>query len=747
MSASVEEIPSTNVAPARTDPRRAPRPTRRTWPAAILLLATSIACERDDDAAAPRAAIVERATRALVGTQGQTAAATVDVRALPALPDPGAPLVVREGGRPKVTGFRAAVDEGGVGGGVGGAVGPHAALLVSPSSFVVRDRGGGLFGAVSLHDFWGPLLGAEMPGAVTFANPRASFDAAAGRFILAAHVLDARGGKPTTYPVIAASANDDPSGVWSLYLVHGARPLPEDTLKIGVSKRWVSIGSTDYDTSGKLRHLFYAIDKGSLYGGGAARYTRFELVPAHSAPSPVRLPPTPASSQDADDAAYAVGTWQDLGPDLAPEGDRVIHLYELAGAIGAETLTRVATLRPPQPFDVGAIAAATLRSGALWFTYERGAGGATAIEWQKIDRAGAPLAAGRVDPGAAGGDLAAPSLAVNAQGDALLGYTVTAADGALSAGAAFVSATGGATARILRRGASGGGAQPPYSQAVVDPRDDLGLWTLQPYGESAGGFGAWWARFAVRRAGSSAVSGSVWTDANADGVRSNEGAFPGAFVYADLDGDGTHGLGSTELPAAGLPIAIADAATTRSTIAVANAGLVRELSVKVDLDHTWDDDLVLTLVAPSGKRVALSRGHGHNGDHYRNTTFRDDAARGLSEGSPPFSGEFRPDEPLSALVGAGTAGNWALEVQDRFRGNAGTLRSWSLALSWAEPSTNADELGDYVLELPPGSYQVRVGTGRRGPYASSPGDGAHQVTVASGAEVEGRDFGLFWPWW
>jgi subtilisin-like proprotein convertase family protein len=118
---------------------------------------------------------------------------------------------------------------------------------------------------------------------------------------------------------------------------------------------------------------------------------------------------------------------------------------------------------------------------------------------------------------------------------------------------------------------------------------------------------------------------------------------------------------------------------------------VRSLTVTVNINHTFDPDLQLWLVAPDGvTRVALALNEGFGAlstANYTGTTFDDTAATSIADGSPPFTGTFRPEQPLAKMLGQSANGNWTLQIFDDFPGNTGTLLNWSLTINSGIPGT------------------------------------------------------------
>jgi subtilisin-like proprotein convertase family protein len=132
-----------------------------------------------------------------------------------------------------------------------------------------------------------------------------------------------------------------------------------------------------------------------------------------------------------------------------------------------------------------------------------------------------------------------------------------------------------------------------------------------------------------------------------------------------------------------LPIPDAPGAPLVSTLSLVDDGTFRvgDLDVLLNITHANVGDLVATLVAPDGTRITLFSGVGGNGANFTGTILDDQAAVAIGAGTAPFTGRFRPSSALSALVGKELRGDWKLEVRDTAGGTAGTLVSWSLAVT------------------------------------------------------------------
>lgn len=117
-----------------------------------------------------------------------------------------------------------------------------------------------------------------------------------------------------------------------------------------------------------------------------------------------------------------------------------------------------------------------------------------------------------------------------------------------------------------------------------------------------------------------------------------------------------------------------------SSIQVFTDDAIERVRVGVDIDHTWINDLVITLVSPSGDEVILfDRECGDEDGIF--VSFSDDGGPIPNDCPNPLTGVFMPSEgELSVFNGSSSAGNWTLEIQDFWNGDTGTLNSWFIEL-------------------------------------------------------------------
>ncbi|NUQ65031.1 MAG: S8 family serine peptidase [Pirellulales bacterium] len=186
----------------------------------------------------------------------------------------------------------------------------------------------------------------------------------------------------------------------------------------------------------------------------------------------------------------------------------------------------------------------------------------------------------------------------------------------------------------------------------------------------------------------------------------------------DQDADGIHGEASQDAFAAAfqlvqtvafassdVPLAIQDNTTVVSYLDIDQDITIADLNVGLDISHTWDSDLRFYLVGPGDDlqtHVVLSAFHGGGGDGYADTVFDDEAPQSIVDGGPPFSGSYRPEEPLAFFDGRNARGRWTLVVEDAAPFDQGQLNSWSLVIQPAgdarprEPPHNKTD-GPFLL--------------------------------------------------
>ncbi len=117
----------------------------------------------------------------------------------------------------------------------------------------------------------------------------------------------------------------------------------------------------------------------------------------------------------------------------------------------------------------------------------------------------------------------------------------------------------------------------------------------------------------------------------------------------------------------------------QSNIEVSGVNSIRDISVRLDIDHTYTSDLTIGLFAPSGKGVILIDRRGGDGNNIKNTRFDDSADFPISMVQAPFNGNFKPEGNLSKFDGENANGIWSLRIIDSEYRDGGFLNEWSIS--------------------------------------------------------------------
>jgi subtilisin-like proprotein convertase family protein len=152
-----------------------------------------------------------------------------------------------------------------------------------------------------------------------------------------------------------------------------------------------------------------------------------------------------------------------------------------------------------------------------------------------------------------------------------------------------------------------------------------------------------------------------------------------AGVLSDTVGTATvlSGMNNTPQP-------INDNTTINSVINIASPqpATVADVNVTLNITHTLGSDLDIFLISPAGTEIELTTDNGLAAN-FTNTVFDDSAVISITAGVSPFTGTFRPEEPLANLIGETAIGAWTLRVIDDAGGDQGMLLNWSLSIQTA----------------------------------------------------------------
>jgi hypothetical protein len=452
-----------------------------------------------------------------------------------------------------------------------GAVGTDRVFSTLNSNYRIQNKAdGATLSTMSINTFWAGLNNNPPAPPVQIVSgvfdPRIQYDPYNSRWILAA-VSNSRSLSASV--LVGVSQTSDPLGNYHLFrFVVGCAFNPSDPPAcnsngewadfpmLGFNKNWVAVGWNQFhsgDPGAQVAGKIVVLDYPSMRAGAsnAQIFTHtgsgsFCMHPATtlSATEETLYVPVHLSSSGASYRLHRVtgtsgapiltldsapsrirpgGGWIQPGGDTLPQ--------TCVGPAG----TCPATVRPIESQDAFLRSNVVFRNGSIWYAQTIGLpatqGGPlarTAAQWTRIDTNGSFVDGGRVDDPAAnatsGEWYAYASIGVNANNDVLLGFSSFSGTHFARAGYTFRAGTDTAgTMRdpvIFKEGEdyySKSFSQPDpeqgrnrwgdFSNTVVDPSNDLDLWTIQEYAgmrtvadglrtTNASRWSTWWARVA-----------------------------------------------------------------------------------------------------------------------------------------------------------------------------------------------------------------------------------------------------------
>ena len=125
-----------------------------------------------------------------------------------------------------------------------------------------------------------------------------------------------------------------------------------------------------------------------------------------------------------------------------------------------------------------------------------------------------------------------------------------------------------------------------------------------------------------------------------------------------------------------------DAAGIASVLHIARSGVVRNIKVHVDIDHTYIGDLRVELVNPQGQRALLHNKTGGQQDDLKITY------------------ESSSQATLAPLVGKPVNGDWTLRVSDLIGNDFGKLNMWSLDIELSAQTQKVTKENNSSLVIP-----------------------------------------------
>ena len=382
----------------------------------------------------------------------------------------------------------------------------------------IQDRAGADLGDATLAGFFSTVTS----GSTDVFDPRVLYDPIDDRFFLSA-VGDRKVGR---LPIPHCNHPDvDPTGSWWVWShdVDASDALWADYDTLGMNDKWVGLSVNMFLFPCATNCLdsvnTYAIAKSTLLAGGS-------ISPAVVHPDGDSIMPATIYDTSVGDL-YLLRSWNGNS-----NSNGYLKLSRITGAVGSETLVDVglpsiaATWAQvvsgdfaPQLggplINIGPdrIQSLVYRNGSLWASQHvflpTASPTRVAAQWWRISIAGAAQDFGRIEDPSGNWDYAYPSLAVNVNGDALMGFARFSSG--TYAGAAYAYRDHTDPAGTFRDPADMKAGEAAYSRydssdparnrwgdysaTQVDPVNYTDFWTIQEYAESpANTWGTWWAK-------------------------------------------------------------------------------------------------------------------------------------------------------------------------------------------------------------------------------------------------------------
>ena len=404
---------------------------------------------------------------------------------------------------------------------VNGAVGPNHIMTTLNTQVRIQNLTGGIISTVSLNGFWASL---GNPGVF---DPKILYEPFNNRWIFSAA---ANGQSTTSAVLIGVSQTNDPTGLWNLYSIDADAPNVNwfDYPSLGYNKDWIVVTGNLFTISGNsfVTGKVYIFKKADLYAHVVSPLVTV-LTPGANY---FTLSPT-ATYDNSISTLYLL---QRVNGNSGGSG--FLNLYTITGAIGSETLSAPMQFSTPNPWSSSASATnsapqsgsaqkiavnddrvqnAVYRNGSIWGIHTvflpAGAPTRSAVQWWQVSTAGAILQRGRIDDATGVQFFGFPSIAVNINSDALIGYAKFSASIFASGCYALRASTDpvntfqseflfkAGLAPYFKTFSGTSNRWGDYTATMTDPTG-LDFWTVQEYAALPSGgsdrWGTWWAKIA-----------------------------------------------------------------------------------------------------------------------------------------------------------------------------------------------------------------------------------------------------------
>ncbi len=451
-----------------------------------------------------------------------------------------------------------------------GAVGPNHLMVTLNGTVEIQDRTGVVLSSVTLHTFWSSVSVCNPRPQCEF-DPKILYDPYGQRWIFTAA---ANGQAANSEVLIGVSQTNDPTGNWNLYMVVADNSGTNwaDFPSIGFTKDWIVVTFNMFPvSSGTFRENLYVFNKASLYAGGTGTFTLLTQSDGF----------TMAPAVTYDNTVATMYLLQNFNGNFSGSG--FLRLATITGPVGSEVLNIGPFISTPNPWsgsgtsggfapqsgianlidtDDSRIINLVYRNGSLWAAQTvflpAGAPTRSSVQWWQLATDGTVQQRGRIDDSSGVLFRAYPSISVNQNNDALIGYSLYSSSIFASAAYSFRAGADPANTlqseNVLKAGLSSyfktfGGPRNrwgDYSYTQVDPLNDTNLWTIQEYADTLNNeWATWWGEIALDTAThlqvsapASAAAGSAFSiTVTAQGASNNTvNSYTGTVHFTSSDG-------------------------------------------------------------------------------------------------------------------------------------------------------------------------------------------------------------------
>lgn len=438
-----------------------------------------------------------------------------------------------------------------------------------------------------LGNFWTKVL----PNGTGAFDPRIHFDPYNHRWIFITDAVN-NTGMTTSTILIAVSKTSDPTGSWYEYAVtiDATNAAWLDYPCVGFNNKWVTVTGNFFanSTGGQTGAAVYVFDYAKLMAGTSASYTKISQSAAFTICPALTYDPNEATQFLVDDYKGSSGKtriWKITGPVNAPVMTQIGF-----PTITTKWSTSFSADAGPQSgiankMDCGDNRTnnLTYRNGYLWYVHNAflPSGGATRCSamWWQVDTAANVVQNGLIDDPTAANFYVYPSIAVNQQNDAIIGFSNLSKLSHPNAGYVLRQHLDPVnilrTPFLYRHGLNTyyqtfGGAKNrwgDYSCSSIDPINMNDFWTIQQSVPSTPNlWDTWWAHVLVCPADAGFVAGNHNSNLNLTDTFTFNGSAPTGTTYSWDFGSGA--TPATSTAPGPIPVKWSTAGTKTVTVTV-----------------------------------------------------------------------------------------------------------------------------------------------------------------------------------